>query len=82
MLELESKYIRFSKEGGGGGVWGLPLRSLRIKKWNEMKAFPLRYEFINLFFTFLQCSQNPQNYKFAPQIPEIITSAAQLPENI
>ena len=46
-----------------------------------MKAFPLRLEFINLFFT-LQGSQNPPDYKFAPQIPEIITSAAQLPENI
>ena len=29
----------------------------------------------------MQGFQNPQNYKFAPQIPEIITSAAQLPEN-
>ena len=65
------------------GVWGLPLRSRRIKKKsNEMNAFPLRLEFINLFFTLLQGSQNPQNYKFAPQIPEIITSAAHLPENI
>ena len=26
----------------------------------------------------MQGSQNPQNYKFAPQITEIITSAAQL----
>ena len=41
-----------------------------------MKAFPLRKEFINLIFTFLRGSQNLQNYKFASQIPEIITSAA------
>ena len=43
-----------------------------------MKAFPLRWDF---FFTLLQGSLNPQNYELAPQIPEIITSAPQLPEN-
>ena len=56
---------------------GLPLRSRIIKKSNETKVRVHKF----IFYFFLQGSHNPQNYKFAPQIPEIITSAAQLPEN-
>ena len=35
-----------------------------------MEAFPLRWEFLDLFFTFWQGSLSPQNYKLSPQIPE------------
>ena len=49
-------------------------------KWNDGFSFKVRVH--ELIFTFLQGSQNPKKYKFAPQIPEIITSAAQLHENI
>ena len=47
-----------------------------------MEAFPLRLDFQNLFFTFLQGSLNPQNFELNPQILKIITSALQLPEAI
>ena len=46
-----------------------------------MKAFPLRWNFLNLFFTFLQGSLSPQIYELDPQFPKIITSAPQLPKN-
>ena len=38
-------------------------------KINKMEAFPLRYEIFIYFFTFWQCSLNPQNNELAPQIP-------------
>ena len=66
----------------GGGYGGFPSEAEELKKikWNEGFSFKVRvHKFI---FYFLQGSQNSQNYKFAPQIPDIITSTAQLPENI
>ena len=33
-----------------------------------MEAFPLRWDFLDLFFTFWQGSLNPQNYDLASQL--------------
>ena len=35
-----------------------------------MKAFPLRWDCLNLISYFFQSSLSPQNYELAPQIPE------------
>ena len=68
----------FSKGGRGGGCFPKEAEDFFLKKSNGMKALPSRWDF---FVTFLQSSVNPQNYELAPQIPEIITSVPQLPEN-
>ena len=51
---------------GESGVLPPEAEEFFLKKSNEMKAFPLRWDF---FITFLQGSLDPQNYELAPQIP-------------
>ena len=65
--------------GGGGGGGGLPSEAedLLKKKIKRNEGFSFKV----IFFTFLHCSLNPQNYELTPQIPEKINSAPQLPEN-
>ena len=55
---------------GGGGSEGQPPKPNNIFfKSNEMEAFSLRCDFLNLFLTFVQDTLNPQNYELAPQFP-------------
>ena len=70
--------LRFPK----GGLGASPQKpKIFVKKSNETKAFPLRWDCLNYISYFWQGSLIPKTMSLLPKSLKIITSASQLPEN-